>query len=370
MDPKTLQFTVPLLVRPEAYIPNNYRQAVALLLGQFERIKRDNNQARADLYRKLMEGFLEQDACYEVNTTTPEKDKAYYSSFRIALNPRSISTPERLCLNGSLGIQSLNKNLHSCPSLLPAIFSMQIKSRLHPVFVVADLSKMFLSCLVHPRDRKWTRIVYKEPFSDKSVRPKVLEFRKLPWGLSSAPFLASSCLQKALEHAASRPNSSPLQKHIAESSFSDFYMDDWSKGFSTTAEAAKYSLELANLLEEYKFKLRKFSSSHSEVLMKLPRDRLAPVTEYLDRQHITSETTANLGYSWNCETDKIIFSKYSDLAENFQYTPRALLSLYASIFDPLQLLGCFVLVGKQLLNDCLQMKLHKDTMFLIFSSVV
>ena len=359
MDPKTNRFTVPLLIRPNANVPNNYRQAKAILLGQFQKIQNTNNKERAALYRKKMKEFLDHKACYKLDTPTPASDKAFYSSFRLVFKD-STTTPERLTLNASLGVTSLNSQIFATPSLLPAIFKMLLLSRVRRIFVIGDISKMFLSCDVRLSDRPYTRILYKDPEDTSDTPPDIFEFSSLPWGVSSSPYLASSCLRRALETEADLPNVPEFRRKVALEVVNSVYMDDWSQGFDDADIAARYTNEVIDILQKYHFKIRKFASNDGTVLAKLPQDRLAPLNQIVERVSYSSQETTNLGYAWDCANDSYVYAKYKTKGNDFAYTPRALLSLYASIYDPLGLIACYVLTAKILLSQCLQKKLGWD----------
>ena len=359
MDPETRRFTVPLLLRPDAEVPNNYRQAKAILLGQYQKIQNTHDKDRAALFRKKMQEFLDHKACHKVDTPTPATDKAFYSSFRLVFKD-STTTPERLTMNASVGVTSLNSQIFPTPSLLPAIFKMLLLSRVRRIFVIGDISKMFLSCDVRVQDRPFCRILWKDPEDRLDTPPDVYQFSSLPWGVSSSPFLASSCLRRALEVEADEPGVSEFRRQVALEVIDSVYMDDWSFGFDDADIAAQYTNEVISILQKYGFKIRKFASNASSVLAKLPQDRLAPLNEVVERVSYSSQETTNLGYAWKCENDSYIFSKYKTKGTDFAYTPRALLSLYASIYDPLGLVACYVLTAKILLSQCLQKKLGWD----------
>ena len=359
MNPETRRFTVPLLLRPDAQVPNNYRQAKAILLGQYQKIQNTHDEDRANLFRKKMQEFLEHKACHKVDTPTPDTDKAFYSTFRLVFKD-STTTPERLCMNASVGVTSLNSQIYPTPSLLPAIFKMLLLSRVHRLFVIGDISKMFLSCDVRVQDRPYCRILWKDPADRLDTPPAVFQFSSLPWGVSTSPYLASSCLRRALEVEADEPDVSDFRRQVALEVIDSVYMDDWSRGFDDADVAAQYTNEVISILQKYGFKIRKFASNSGAVLAKLPQDRLAPLNEIVERVSYTSQETTNLGYAWNCSSDSYVFAKYKAKGADFAYTPRALLSLYASIYDPLGLVACYVLTAKILLSQCLQKKLGWD----------
>uniref|UniRef100_V5GP91 Uncharacterized protein n=1 Tax=Anoplophora glabripennis TaxID=217634 RepID=V5GP91_ANOGL len=80
------------------------------------------------------------------------------------------------------------------------------------------------------------------------------------YGTASAAYLAVRCLQQlGLENTVRFPEASKIIS-------SDFYMDDLLSGCGTIEEAKKLKHEISQMLESGGFVLRKWMSSHKEVL--------------------------------------------------------------------------------------------------------
>ena len=110
------------------------------------------------------------------------------------------------------------------------------------------------------------------------------------------------------------------------------------------------------MLKEGQVELGKFVSSSPELLQQLDPAIVSDKVKKINFEDKVQERA--LGIVWDLQTDGFTFSvsKNSDT----QLTRRKILSIVASIFDPLGLVSPFVLQGKRLLQDACILGLSWD----------
>ena len=345
-------FKTPMLIKPDAEIPNNFARARAVWNTQCNKMQRENAVVRAGLFQKMMDQFHAYESIYEIDPDSPHTDDAFYCSFKLVLKPSSTSSPERLTMNASLGPRPLNVFLYQCPNLLPPIFNQQVLFRTAPIMVLADVSKMFLSVLLDENAHKYTRILYRHPL-DPTAPTKTYQFRSLCWGTSTAPYCAMRALQQAFLEELKDPKISPMRKRVCQTAPAHFYVDDISLSFHQVQDAVDYCKELIAVLARYNFTIKKFVSNNADVLRQLPEDCLATPTASATRQTIVDDSARQLGYEWLPGPDLMVFQQYPNLPKSYVGTKRSLLSTLSSLFDPLGLLGPYILRARQLFQKAL-----------------
>jgi hypothetical protein len=93
---------------------------------------------------------------------------------------------------------SLNEALEMGPNLLPEIFAILLRFRLHPIAIVSDIKQAFLQLTLDERDRDLTRFLWYKITQDNKGHYHTTEevttyrFTCLPFGLTCSPFLLSA----------------------------------------------------------------------------------------------------------------------------------------------------------------------------------
>ena len=110
-------------------------------------------------------------------------------------------------------------------------------------------------------------------------------------------------------------------------------MDDFNQSFSTEEEAANTATELKQVLKTGGFNLIKFFSKNPAVQEKIPEEDKIGV---LKLQMI-------IGQTWNPESDQLLFKKPKQSYGKEIITQRKLLSMAASLFDPIGIISTFAI---------------------------
>lgn len=189
-----------------------------------------------------------------------ESQLSYFLPHHAVIRETSLTTKMRIVFNGSApcdnGI-SLNDLQYIGPPILNDIFSILVCFRQYAVVVSSDIEKMYRQILVHPEDRPFQRIVWR---NDSKKPISVYNLNTVVYGTTSAPYLAIRCIkQLSIDFKEKCPVSSNI---IAR----DFYVDDLITGFDTEHEAISICQEISNILQTAGFHLRKWASNNNNVL--------------------------------------------------------------------------------------------------------
>ena len=187
--------------------------------------------------------------------------------------------------------------------------------------------------------------------------PSVWRVTAAYWGVKSSGVVAMQAIVKTFEEVANNENSSKMEKHVALTAPSHFYVDDGSFSqngksgilFSDEDDMFNYYETMHNILIKRSFLFRKIVSNSSKFLSKVPKERLS-ATKVIARNYAISENVTQLGYQLNLEKDTLQFDQYKDIKKFWDGTKKSLASLAALVFDPLCLFAGWTLVARQVLQ--------------------
>jgi len=182
---------------------------------------------------------------------------------------------------------------------------------------------MYRQIWVHPDDKGLQRILWRNTTNQPIT---TYELNTVTYGTTSAPFLATQCLQQLIEDEADNyPEAAKLAKD-------GLYVDDLITGTDEVDTALAMQQDLMNMVRKGGFTLRKWSSNHTALL-----NHLAP--EDVERNLLVNfgneSVIKALGVFWNSTTDKLIFCV--PLQQDTAFTKRSVLRVIASKYDPLGL---------------------------------
>ena len=224
----------------------------------------------------------------------------------------------------SLKIQRgfLNDELLTGPDLLCNIHGLLLRFRQYEVAVTADIEVMFMQVGIREENQDALRFL-----GSGNDEERTSKHQRLIFGAICSPACAIFVLQKSANDN--------RQEHpkIFDSITKQFYMDDFIQTFSTEEEAANTATELKQVLIRCGLNPTKLLTKNPAVLEKIPEDDRIGV---LKLQRI-------LGQSWNPESDQLLFAKPKLSYEKENITQRKLLSMAASLFDPLGIISPFAI---------------------------
>ncbi|XP_043263915.1 uncharacterized protein LOC122404086 [Colletes gigas] len=284
-------------------------------------------------YTEFLREYLELGHMTEIEN---EQDSVgYYLPHHAVIKEASSTTKVRVVFDasakGSSGL-SLNDTLLIGPTIQDTLFSILIRFRQHAFVLIADMEKMYRQIIVHPDDRKYQRILWRESTAEAI---KTFELNTITYGTAPAPFLATRSLnQLAKDEAKNFP--------VAAEIFTrDFYMDDLLTGADSYETALDIKQQCVALARAGGFHLRQWTSNDTRLIADL---QLKNQQQSLCLD--PSQTKKTLGVYWNPANDQISYSFKQISLEQSRITKRVLLSQIAQLFDPLGLLGPVIIKAK------------------------
>uniref|UniRef100_A0A8D9FGG8 Integrase catalytic domain-containing protein n=1 Tax=Cacopsylla melanoneura TaxID=428564 RepID=A0A8D9FGG8_9HEMI len=229
------------------------------------------------------------------------------TQLRVVFNPAEKASPAH---------PSLNESLMVGPKLQNDITNIMTNFRLTPIVITCDIKKMYLGIKLDNRDSPYQQILWR---SDATEPIQQLEIQRVCFGVASSPYHALRVMKQLIKDEGHRfPLAAKALDHHT-------YIDDICTGAASIEEAICLRNELIALLATAGFELRKWSSSHPDVLNGLPLD-------YLEKPHLMGdiETIRVLGLQWDPCQDA--FTYFVDTAPQCE-TKRQVLSQIARIYD-------------------------------------
>ncbi|XP_055522497.1 uncharacterized protein LOC129716687 [Wyeomyia smithii] len=232
---------------------------------------------------------------------------------------------------------SLNDSLLVGPVIQEDLRSIILRNRTRQIMVVADIEKMFRQIEIRPEDRRLQCILWRP---SPNVPISIYELATVTYGTKPAPFLATRVL---MQLASDEQHRFPL---AAKSVKEDCYMDDVITGANDPDTAKELRVQLQEMLRRGGFWLRKFASNCKTVLEGLPAEDLSIQVD--DGINLDPDPMVKtLGLIWMPKTDVFRFRFHiPPLSPDVHFTKRKILSIIATLFDPLGLIGAVITRAK------------------------
>lgn len=211
---------------------------------------------------------------------------------------------------------SLNDLLHKGPSLIKDVIGLILRFRWKRIAISSDIEKAFHQLVLSEEDRDVVRILW---VKDINLPPKddnivVYRYARVPFGVNSSPFL----LNIAIQDLFATPPVSSIDTLAALS----FYVDNCLCSFESIVEARSFYERVMQRMTSVKFNLRDWISNDKPFYLSIPEELRAKFDD-----------TSVLGIRWSPATDKV--SLKFELKELSSWTKASVLSIIASVFDPL-----------------------------------
>nr|XP_043906906.1 uncharacterized protein LOC122785246 [Solea senegalensis] len=236
---------------------------------------------------------------------------------------------------------SLNDTLLTGPDLINSLVGVLCRFRKEAVAVICDIEKMFHQFCVSPEVRDYLRFLWWE---DGQLETEPQEYRMTVhlFGAASSPGCANFGLKYLAQQHKSDYSSAPafIEKN--------FYVDDGLISVPSVKEAKELIVEAQELCKGAGLRLHKFNSNQREVLSCVAPSERAETTEQLNLCPDVSPEGHILGIQWSLGNDTFGFSVD---AKDHPPTRRGLLSVGASLYDPLGFVAPFTLSGKCILQE-------------------
>uniref|UniRef100_A0A8D8SQJ6 Integrase catalytic domain-containing protein n=2 Tax=Cacopsylla melanoneura TaxID=428564 RepID=A0A8D8SQJ6_9HEMI len=216
---------------------------------------------------------------------------------------------------------SLNESLMIGPKLQSDIPDIILSMRFHRVALCADVKMMFRGISLNSDHRKYQHIFWRD---SPNAPLQELELNTVTYGFSSSPYLAQRTMRQLVEDEG---KSFPLASHAV---LHETYVDDITSGAADVKTALVLRDELIALLGKAQLSLRKWASSHPEILSDLPTDHVQSAIGFGGEDGGALKV---LGLEWRPNQDVFTYTITPPVIDS-QHTKRSILSTIARLFDP------------------------------------
>uniref|UniRef100_A0A8D8TAY9 Integrase catalytic domain-containing protein n=1 Tax=Cacopsylla melanoneura TaxID=428564 RepID=A0A8D8TAY9_9HEMI len=297
-------------------LPPNLGTNQIFALNRLTSIKKrlDKDPKSKELYYENLNDYIQN------GHMVPASVKSDYLLVHFGVRKESSTTKLRVVFDpnvkGSHQV-SLAESLLVGPKLQNDIGDLLISFRLNAVALTCDVQAMYRSICVNESDRKYQHILW---YDGDNPEIKEFEITRVLFGLPSSPYQAQRVLKQLVEDEGEKyPSAAPVV-------LDDIYVDDVVTGGQNVSDVINLRDQLIALLRAGGFNLRKFASSHPDVLRDLPQE----VCE-LPHDLGSDESIKLLGMKWNPSTDVFFYTIMPPDSNNV--TKRKILSSVASIYD-------------------------------------
>ena len=353
-------------------LPDNYMNSQARMKGQLRQLKREPELLKE--YDRIIKEQAEQGIIEQV-TSLEKADKVHYLPHQAVIRKDAVTTKVRIVYDasskGSKSGTSLNDCLHVGPSLNPLLYSILIRFRENKVALVADIEKAFLNVEVNKEDRDCLRFLWVNDILNDDRDVIVYRFCRVVFGLNSSPFL----LNATLRHHVSKYND--LDPEFVLKVLESFYVDDLVSGERSEEQALRLYQKTKCRMAEGGFNLRKWLTNSKTL-----SDQIDLEERRVDKENDKQETETYaklslgikgfdskchkvLGQVWDNHKDEFKFEvfKIGERAKMLPPTKRNLLSVLASLFDPLGIISPLIIYVKVLFQEVCKAKTDWDEEF-------
>lgn len=178
--------------------------------------------------------------------------------------------------------------------------------------------------------------------------PSVFRMKVHLFGAASSP----GCLNFGLKHLAAQGRGQ-FKENAIHFIHRNFYVDDGLASVSTESKAIELVRDLSELCATGKLRLHKFVSNSERVMTTIPKEERTTVKDQ-DMSLSVPHIERVLGIEW-CITSYTF--KFRVQVKANPLTRRGVLSIVASIYDPLGFIAPFLLLGKQILKQMCKEKM-------------
>ncbi|XP_046341271.2 uncharacterized protein LOC124122193 [Haliotis rufescens] len=341
------EIKIPFRSRPPN-VENNYIVAESRLESLCKRLSKDDKlfeKYQSGIKELIDKGYAEKVKEQDINK--PGKG-VWYIPHHAVINERK---PDKLrivfdCAAKYCGT-SLNDQVYQGPDLTNKLIGVLLRFREGPIGIMGDIEGMFHQVKVPECDRDYLRFLW---FSEGgNNQPEVYRMTVHLFGGVWSPSCASYALRRTAED-----NSATYEPKVVQTVLENFYVDDCLKSLMSEIETIEHVQNLCSLVSHGGFKLNKWISNSREVLRSIPEEQTAKGVKGVDLIGGTLPKERALGVLWDTEND--VFG-FRITIKNKPDTRRGLMSVIASVYDPLGFVSPYILQAKKVFQS--ETRLHK-----------
>ncbi|XP_057308167.1 uncharacterized protein LOC130646050 [Hydractinia symbiolongicarpus] len=295
-----------------------------------------------DDYDNIFKQYVQEGIIEKVgrNELIRESGNVHYLPHRAVVREDKQTTKIRVVFDASSKANgpSLNDCLYSGPNLLCKIFDVLFRFRLNKIAIIADIRQAFLNISIDQPHRDFLRFLW---FEENKV--VIYRFLRVVFGLTSSPFLLNGTIRQHLNKFLDMY--SEIVKKLGE----DLYVDDTTTGCNSVEEGKKFQEVAVDVMSKAGFELRKWFTNNNELQVFFDRRKGCDKTIGDDMTFAKSQVNGInkdyshkvLGLTWDKHTDCFLFdfNEFIRKSKACSFTKRNVLSLSASMYDPLGIIS-------------------------------
>ena len=305
-----------------------------------ERMKREPAR-KAGVFKQMQEIIGEGHARQVTDQEVPDGRPVFYLPLHVVTRPDKPGK-FRVCQDAASRVSGtcLNDLILSGPDLMNRLVGVLLRCRRHPVVLSSDIKGFFHQIFLLEEDVAAFRFFWWE--DEEMTRMLIYEMLVHIFGAKSSPAVATFVLRFHAELIAK-----DYPPEILFAILHAFYVDDLLISVPTVEKARQMRIQLQEALQRGGFTLCKWKSTHEGVLDE--KDELNEVkpleAKTVDGMPTTGLADKVLGVAYDFATDEFSM-RIGEKAKQTAKTRRQMLSLVASVFDPLGLAAPALLKGK------------------------
>ncbi|XP_075157822.1 uncharacterized protein LOC142231088 [Haematobia irritans] len=238
---------------------------------------------------------------------------------------------------------SLNTMLLKGPDLLNNLLGILLRFRERPIAISGDIREMFHQIRIAKEDQQAQQFLWRSGNNKDKIDVYVMTV--MTFGASCSPSLANFIKNKNAERLACQH---PKAVH---SILNNMFVDDWLQSLNSEEEMIQIAKTVRYIHEEGGFEMRNWLSNSAKVL-----NALKETTTHMKKSIEDPEGKFEkvLGMWWMPTNDELTFIGKFDadvFNEDIVPTKRSVLRVIMSIFDPLGLLGHYVVHAKIIMQE-------------------
>ena len=336
-------YQLPIPWKEGVSLPSNIGVAMVRLNALHKKLVKCDmlNRYHAEIVKMLQEGYAEFVPVVDIK----KSDGVWYLPHHAVVNEKK---PEKVrivfdCAARFQG-ESLNNKCHQGPDYINRLLSVLLRFRQHSYAVTADVQAMYYQVKIPPEQRDSLRFLWYDSSGT------LVHYRMT--GHVFGGIWCSSSTTYALRHTIQDFEASSL---VADAVLRNFYVDDLLCSLQTEQEALEVIEGVPELLSKAGFRLTKFVVSDPKLLDHVPEEDRAGGVKVFESEYYSRA----LGVEWDVVNDELVYSEFKFDSVD-KVTRRSMLRAVASLYDPLGVIGPFIVIGKILLQEATRLKLSWD----------
>ena len=350
-------------------LPDNYELSLSRLRGTLRRLRQQpgilceyDNVIKDQMQRGIVEDIPQMNQA--------SLGKVHYLPHHAVLRRDKETTKFRVVYDASESTDgvSLNRCLHTGPSLLLNLLDILVRFHLHKIALIADIEKAFLMVTVNEEDRDALHFLWIDDISKENPSLIAKRFARVVFGVSASPFLLNGTLKHHILRCME------VDPEFVAKILQSLYVDDLSTGVDGVLDGFEFYGKAKSRMKEGGFNLRKWMSNSSELLRLMNESEGSsevPAKSVLEENETCATSLSGpcgtersenehktLGVIWNQREDTLIMrlSSFSNRALNLPATKGNVLRITASVYDPLGLISPVLVLMKILLQELYHVK--------------